>query len=171
MKTERMNADGHHQEAIAKLKKLAGNDADKKAAVATFEATLKTLITTRRTAVDMAVKNFQDGVVALKTERGTAMSSWSSSNEEALENAMESVRTACANGGESKEAALAFKKAMTASREEFKGAKSEFDFQTRLKALQQVRKDAIAKAVADFKTGFDAAKTILKTAMGESVSE
>lgn len=162
----RDTVDGKHDTRYDALMAKADTDA-KKAAVNTFKADVEAATATRRAAIDTAVKTFRAGVDSLIASKQSGFDTATTTFQQAVASAIQKAKDSCAGGTAPATVRETLKADIQSAREAFKNTRTTNDIQTELQALTTVRKNAVAAAVATFKTDMDSAKDALKTAFGE----
>jgi len=138
---------------------------EQKSAVTTFTTEVERLISVRRTAVDAAIKAFEDGAAALQSEADSAVGSLSSGVQTDVAAAFDAAAASCTAGKTGAEVVTELKTAMQAMHTKRVGDKGTYNFKDKFEALRATRKASVEKAMADFKTGMDAARTTLKASL------
>ncbi len=138
---------------------------EQKAAVETFTTAVETLVTARKAAVDAAIKSFEDGVAVLRPKIDTATIDRKTQVKADLDTIFNNAEAACTSGKTGPEVRAVIQAGMEAMRTKRTDTKGEYSFKDDFEALRATRKAAEEKAQSDFKTGFEIAKTALKTAL------
>lgn len=161
--------DARRAKLYAELEARADTDAEK-AAVVTFKETMDDLVKTRRAAVDAAITAFRSGVDASIATKKDGASSAYTDFKAAMDAAVAKAKSTCESGTDPDTVRDTFKSDMESAREALKGDRSELEkVGEKVKALAEVRKTAVEKALTEFKAGAEAARATLKAAFGETV--
>ncbi len=156
--------DDNRDSRYDRLEAKATTDAQKQA-VATFRASMETAIAARRTAVDAARTAYWNGVNQLVSSRQAALNQLVETYTSALETALNTAKTECAGGTEPATAREHFGAALRTANAAFaEGRKTLERFGPQVRTLAETRNTAIKKAMQDFRTAAEAARTILKAA-------
>lgn len=167
--------DGNRDEQDARRAKLyvelearADTDAEK-AAVVTFKETMDDLVKTRRAAVDAAIAAFRSGVDTAITSKKDGASSAYTDFKTAVDAAVAKAKSSCESGTDPDTVRDTFKADMDAARAALQDDRSDLEkVGEQVKALAEVRKTAVEKALVDFKAGAEKAREVLKAAFGET---
>lgn len=141
---------------------------EQKSAVSAYQTTIQTAIAKRRTDIDLAIKNFRQGVNTAVLAHKTAIDASVTVLKTATKNATEKAKTDCASGKDPKIVKQEFQASMETARKAFKTARdSAPKIDAQLKTLTETRKQAVDKAIEEFKTTAEKARQDLKTAFGK----
>ena len=133
-----------------------------KAAVATFEVTVESLVTERKATIDAAIKAFEDGVGVLRTTVDTTTGSVKTKVAADITEIFSTAKTACDAGKSATEVRDGMRIGMESMKAEHQTNREQYSFKAEFDALRTTRRTAEAAAVAKFKVGFEAAKVALK---------
>lgn len=136
---------------------------EQKKAVANFEETVQKAIETRRNAVDAAMDDFRDGVKkAIDSKQGavdTAMADFKNAKSAALEKA----KSDCDKGVAPATVRQNLRASLGLARQKFQTSRQNSEkVGTTVTALVATRKQAVEKALAEFKASMTQARTELK---------
>lgn len=157
----------NREQFYAKLGEKADTDA-KKQALEKFKITVETAVKTRRAAIDQAIENYREAVDKLVADRKAAIDAVKSTYRSATRLAFQNANDECAKND------VDPAKVREQLRADLKAARDKY--QTDIQAAEKVgksiqdlikaRREAVAKAVADFKTVLEKARVDLKAAFG-----
>jgi Na+-translocating ferredoxin:NAD+ oxidoreductase RNF subunit RnfB len=163
----RDKADQRREEWYARLEDKADSDTEKDAVVV-FKQTIESAVDTRREAVDTAIEAFRKGVDDAIAGRKSSMQSTRDDFKTAVETAIAKVKTDCDNGEKTATIRSSFKASLKAAREKLSTDKKDVDkVGKQVKALAEVRRVAVKKALDQFEVTRQAAIATLKDAFGE----
>lgn len=161
---------GERQEQFAKLEARAKTDAQK-AAVATFETTIKNAIATRQAAVDAAISAYRSGVNSLIATRQAAVDAAITKFKSAVSAAFAKAQSDCSSGVDPRIVKTNLQAALKAAREQLKlDIQKATNTQGQLKTLAATRKAAVQSAISTFEATAKAAVAALKAAFGTTSS-
>jgi hypothetical protein len=147
-----------------KLEENAQTDAQK-AAVAAFKVTVEQAVTDRRTAVDEAIAAFRKDVDALMGSKTTAVTGAMDTFQASVKAAFETAQTSCASGADPKTVRDTLRASLKDARAKLQVSRqSVVTAGDTIPALAATKKTAIDKAMQDFKTTMEKARTDLKAA-------
>lgn len=158
----RLKQDENFAAHIARLNEKATTD-EQKAAVAEFQETMKTAISTRRAAVDAAVDTFRDSVNKLVSTRQDGFAAAASTFKSSVEAAFDSASSDCSSGKDAKTIRQNLQANLKAAREKFISSRqSTAKISDQVQTLNETKKQAIEKAVSSFKATLESAVAELK---------
>jgi len=164
LSTKREQWDANRQEQFAKLLEHAATDSQKQA-VAKFKNAVEAAILARRQAIDTAIKTFRDGVKKAISERKTATDNAVKTFNDTVATAKTKAQDDCANGVDPKTVRLNYQQALKAARDKFQSDKKDIEkLHGSIEPLITAKKLATEKAIADFETAVEKARTDLKAA-------
>jgi hypothetical protein len=147
---------------IAKLTEKATTD-EQKAAVAKFQSTMEVAISVRRTAVDSAIDTFRNSVNKLVNDRQSSLVLAASAFKSSVAAAFNSAESDCSSGKDAKTIRQNLHASLKAAREKFVSDRQNVaKISDQVQALNQTKKQAIEKAIADFKAAMQNAVAELK---------
>lgn len=154
--------DANRVTLYAKLDAKATTSVER-AAVVEFKTAIDAAVTARRTAVDKVVADYRTALDKAVTDRqasvGAAISAFKTSRDAAIAQA----KTDCGAGKTPSDVRVIFTASMKAAQDALRAAvKALENRKDTLTPLAAARNADVKKAVADFKTAVDAAKTKLK---------
>lgn len=163
--TDRRGARDENREAhYAKLEARATNDAQKQA-VANFKTTVESAVVTRKASVDSAILALQQSIAQTIEARRVAVTAAKNELTTAKSAAIAKAKTDCSAGVDPKTVRETFRASMKAAQDKFRT-----DYQSigKLKgsfeSVRQIKKQAVEKAISDFKIVLEKARTDLKVA-------
>lgn len=140
---------------------------EQKEAVAAFKVKIETAVQVRQAAIDSAITTYRDSLDTLFVERKNAVDKAKADHRAAISEIFQKAETDCASGlspvtikAEVKEN---LSKAQNSYRADVVSIEKSAD---KVKDLADARKEAVNKAVEDFKATLNAAKIELKAAFG-----
>jgi hypothetical protein len=156
--------DANRNAQFSKLEEKATTEAQKKA-VSDFETIVKDAIAKRRAAVDVALEAFRSGVKDLINSRTEGASTDKTALIDAIHAAFEAAKSNCSDNTKLTDIKTILKKSIQAAREKFMADKKNTPkVGEGIQALIDARKEAVGKALADFKATMEKARTDLKKA-------
>lgn len=157
----------NREQFYAKLTEKADTDA-KKQALVKFKAAVEAAVKARRAAIDQANSVYRAAIDKLVASRKTAIDAAKSTYRVAVQAAFKKATDACAKSDAD------FAKIREQLKAELKAAQDKY--QTDVQAAEKVgksvqdlitaRRESVSKALADFKTALEKAKTDLKAVWG-----
>jgi hypothetical protein len=163
--TERTEHDAKRAERYDSMRAKATTD-EQKAAIEEFISTMEALIADRKEAVDTAITNFEEDAAALKVKADAARNEKTGDIEADTKAVFDDVRGDCTDSSTAEEIRAAIKTGLDTLHTQRKTDREMNTYKTEFEALRATRKAAVEAAIADFKAGFESAKTELKTALG-----
>lgn len=155
---------------FAKLNEKATTDAQK-LAVADFEKTTKTAISTRQVAVDAAIATFRAGVKNLIITHENGVSGDRTAFEATIKAAFDAAKNDCQNNIAAATVSTNLKNALAAARSKFKLDKQDVPkMGSDIQSLITARKQLVDKAFVDFKATMETARVALKKAFPADTS-
>jgi len=160
----RVKFDENRAEHYSKLEDKATTDSQKQA-VAAFKAAVEAAIATRKATVDAAIPTFRQGVDAAIASRKSAADTAVNAFKNSVDAANTKAKTDCAGGIDPKTVRQNLQTGLKAARQKLTSDIKELDkIESTVQSLIAVRKDALNKALLDFKTAVEKAKNDLKAA-------
>lgn len=160
----RNTRDDNREAQYAKLEAKATTDAQKQA-VASFKATVEAAVVTRKAAVDSAISALGQSVDQSIDARRAAVTTVTNEFKNAKSAAIEKAKADCAAGVAPQTIRETFRASMKVAQDKFK---SDYQAIEKLKgsfeSVRAIRKQAVEKAIADFKTTMEKARADLKAA-------
>lgn len=157
--------DSNRDDQFKKLEENATTDEQKKA-VADFEAAVKDAISIRRAAVDGALSVWRSGVKDLISARKQAITSDASAFGDAVKAAFDKAESDCQSGVSPTTIRMTLKSSIQAARvkyhEDRQGAPKVGG--VNIQTLITARRNAVSKAMIDFKAAMEKARSELKKA-------
>lgn len=157
--------DDNREAQYAKLEAKATNDVQKQA-VASFKTTVETAVATRRTALDSAISAVKQSVNQSIETRRTAVTTATSEFKNAKSTAIAKAKADCSAGVDAKTIRETFRASMKAAQDKFKSDYQAIEkLRGSFESVRDTRKQAVEKALADFKTTMEKAGSDLKAAL------
>lgn len=164
---KRSTWDQNREAQYAKLLSRADTDA-KKDAVADFKASIESAVAERRASIDKAIGDFRTGIDALATKRKAAIDEAVADFKAEVDGILDEAKSDCEDVDDPKALVESIRLDLTHAREDFAAAMKAIDLRGERDALVSTRKEAIAKAIADFKAKAEEARLKLKSAFGST---
>lgn len=159
--------DAKHEEIFAKVREAAQTD-EQKAAVEKFVSTVQAAVDARQAAVNNALNAHKAGIDREFNARWSEIDTAHAALKAARDAAFAKAREDCANGVDNKTVRTNLHADLKAAREVFRDtAKRTGAHHDAAKQHQQTLKDAVHKAVEDYKATVAGARDELKTALGQ----
>lgn len=156
--------DANRAKHFAKLEERAQTDEQKQAVVA-FTGAVNAAIAARRATVDTAIQNFRDGVGGLITSRKTSVDAAITTFKNSVQLALEKAQSDCASGVSPITVRKNLLADLKAAQEKFVSDKQDIEkMEDPTESLIAARKEAIEKAIDDFKATVEQARVDLKAA-------
>lgn len=156
----------NYQEHYAKLEARATTDAQKQTVTA-FKVMVEAAIAARKAIVDAAIQAFRSGIEQVITNRKLAIDAAISAFRSSVSAAIEKVKSDCASL-DSKTVRETFRQSMKTALDKFKSDRQAIEkLYTSIEPLHTARKEAINKAIQDFKAVMEKARVDLKAAFGQ----
>ncbi len=156
--------DRNRTEHYAKLETRATTDAQR-AAVAAFRATTELAITARKTALDSATQSFRQSLNQEITARQTAVDAAVNTFQSSRITAINQAKSGCAAGVDAKTVRETFHTNIRVAQAQFNNERQEIEKRKDLiEPIRVIQRQAIEKAIADFKTTMEKARTDLQAA-------
>lgn len=156
--------DDNREAQYAKLEAKATTDAQKQAIVS-FKAVVESAVVTRKAAVDSAISALQQSVDQSIDARRAAITTAKNEFTSAKSAAIEKAKADCAEGVAPQTIRETFRTSMESAQDKFK---SDYKAIEKLKgsfeSVRDTRKQAVEKAITDFKVTMEKARIDLKTA-------
>lgn len=147
---------------IAKLTEKATSD-EQKTAITKFQSALETALFAKRAAVDSALDTFRDSVNKLVSDRQSSLDAAAATFKNSVASAFDSAESDCSSGKDAKTIRQNLHANLKAARQKFvNDRQSVAKIGDQVQALNETKKQAIQKAVADFKTALQNAVSELK---------
>lgn len=171
LEQKRAKWDVNRVEHFAKLEEKAQTD-EQKQAVITFTKAVSEAIAVRRAAIDTAIQEFREGVTEAKASRKASTDELVSDFRDAIKAAVEKAEADCESGIDPKTVRENLRNDLKEARENFVSAKQGIEkLGTQMALLITTKKEAIKKAIEDFKEALEQAKDDLKAAFPEESEE
>ena len=171
LNAKRATWDANREEQFSALEAKATTDEQKKA-VADFKLKTKTAITTRRSAMDSAIKTFQAGMQTAIATRQGQIDQLISTSRTSRQTLLDKAKADCGSGVDAKTVMANFKSGMQANREKLQADRKNVEkMNVKVAALIEARKQAVEKALADFKASMEQARIQLKETFKGDVDE
>lgn len=152
------------------LEAKATTDAQK-AAVKTFEATVKEAISAREAAVDGAKATFRAGVEKLIDQNGQGKTDNREAFQAAVKTAFDQAQASCDKGTDPATVRTQLRAALEKAKSNFQSGKQTVPkVGTDIQALIDARNKTMNDAMTAFRQTMEQARTALKTAFGDSAS-
>jgi len=156
--------DENREEHFDKLEEKAETDEQKQAFLA-FKQAVTAAIASRRAAIDKAIDDFRQGVEQAKIDRKSAADTLRNTFRNSIRAAFQKAETDCDAGVDPATIRTNFRAEVNAAKEKFETDRKEMEkLQDMMKTLINTRKEAIEKAIDDFKTAMETARTEFKAA-------
>ena len=159
----RAKLDAERKAHYVSLKARVSTTAQQAAADA-FQAEVERLVTVRKSAVDVAIKAFEDGVSALRTKAGTAITGLNTKVTTNLSAIFDTAATSCTAGKANEVVVAEIKTGFMALKTAHEPERGQYAFRDQFIVLQKARLASTEAAAADFKVGMAAATAELKIA-------
>jgi hypothetical protein len=168
---KRAKWDTNRDEHFAKLEEKAVTD-EQKQALLVFKQAVAAAIAARRAAIDEAISNFRQGVEQAKVDRKSAADALRNAFRNSIQAAFQKAKADCDAGVDPATIRTNFRAEVKAAKDEFEIDRQELEkLQTSMEALINTRREAIKKAIDDFKAAMEKAKTDFKAAFPQEESE
>lgn len=142
--------------------------ADAQSAVNVFTETVRGLVADQRTAHDSARQAFQEGIDELLSVTGGDITDLLEDRRNAIDEALTQLKADCEDGATDAEARESFREVMDTMKTQFTDMRPQAaDYSDEIEALKANQAEAFAAAREAFKTGFSAAKEVLRAALAE----
>jgi hypothetical protein len=140
---------------------------EQKVTVETFRTAVENAVSKRQAAVDAAIATYRTASDKLITDRKLAVETAGAAHKSAVDAAIAKAKTDCAGGVDAAAVRSTMRAEIKSANDTFKTAsKRPEELSNQIKPLREARDAAIKKAVESFKTEFEAAKAVLKAALG-----
>lgn len=160
----RARQDKNRQEHYAKLEAQATTDAQKQA-VAAFKATVERANAAKNTATDAATQEFRQSVEQTIASRKSAVDAAVGAFKSARTATVNKARSDCATGVDQGTVRETYRASMKAAQDNFKNDRQTIEkLGDSLEPIRAGQKQAVAKAIAEFKTAMEKARADLKAA-------
>lgn len=164
----RSDADERRTAMYEKLSKRAKTD-EQQAALAVFKKTVEEAVETRRDAVDLAISEFRRGVDQAVAGRKDDMETAGERFKTAVEANLDQAQKGCENGTDQATIRTDFKSGLQSARAALANDRKASDkVGEQVKALAEIRRGAVKKALDEFKATLASARAELKKAFGET---
>ncbi len=159
--------DANRQTLYTKLEEKAKTD-DQKQAVANYKATVESAVTARRALVDDAISTFRSDVKQAIEDKTAVNTDAIEAFKNAVDSAITKAKSDCAGGVLPQTVRQELTSAIKAARETLKSeVQAKGELGKAIQALIETKKQAVEKAVSDFKATEESARQELKQAFGE----
>ena len=163
-------ADANRKEAYNKLSAQATTTSQKQA-LNTFKSAVEAAVKARKTAVDNALKTYQEGVLTLANSRNDASLALLTKLRNDIKAAFAQAKADCAAGKDTQMIKTNLLSSMRTAREQFTAERQKTnDLKSQLEALKSARNTAIRNAMQEFKQALERAKQDLKAAFNTATS-
>lgn len=168
---KRAKWDANRAEHFAKLEEKAGNDEQKQAAL-DFKEAMSEAISIRRAAINQAIQDFRQGTKEAIASRKASADSAVLALRTSIKSAFEKAESDCDTGIEARTVRENLRADLKTAKEQFTIAKQGIDkLGVQKEILIDQKKEAINKAIDDFKTAVETAKADFKAASAQENSE
>ena len=168
---KRAKWDTNRDEHFAKLEEKAVTD-EQKQALLVFKQAVTAAIAARRAAINEAIDDFRRGVEQAKIDRKSAADALRNTFRNSIRAAFEKAKTDCDVGVDPATIRTNFRAEVKTAKEKFESDRQELEkLQTSMETLINTRKEAIKKAIEDFKTVMETARTEFKAAFPQAETE
>lgn len=158
----RVGRDENRQEHYTKLESRATTDAQKQAVVV-FKTTVEAAVSARKAVVDNAIKAFRQSVDQSIASRKSAVDGAINTFKNAKIAAVEKAKADCAARVDPRTVRETFRTNMKAAQDKFKSDRQAIEtLKDTFEPIRTARKQAVEKAIADFKMIMEKARTDLK---------
>ena len=159
---KRAKWDTNRDEHFAKLEEKTGTDKQEQALLV-FKQAVTDAIASRRLAIDAAIQAFRQDVEQAKTDRKTAVNELRNTFQNSIQATFEKAKTDCDAGVAPATIRTNFRAEVKAAKDKFESDRQEIEkLQTTMEALINARKEAIKKAIDDFKAAMETARNDFK---------
>ncbi len=159
---KRAKWDANRAEHFAKLEERAQTDEQQQAVVA-FKETINASIATRRAAIDEAIQDFREGVKEAIASHKLSVDTVVSTFRNSIQSAFGKATSDCENGVDPRTARENLRADLRAAREKLASDRQEIEkLKTPKETLIAARREAIKKAIEDFKSELESARADLK---------
>jgi len=167
---KRTKWDTNREEHFAKLEEKAVTDGQKQALLV-FRQAVTTAITSRRAAIDEAIKNFRQGVEQAKINRKAKVDTLNNTFRNSVKAAFEKAKTDCDAGVDIATIRENFREEVKAAKDKFESDRKDLEkLQTSMETLITTRREAIKKAIDDFKLAMEKAESDFKVAFSSETT-
>lgn len=168
LQAKRTDSDASRQEAFAKLQAKGITEAQK-AAIVTFEATIKAGIDARRAAINTAVSTYTTDFDKLVASRQAKVDVSVNTFKAAVQAAVAKAKADCAAQVDAKTVKVTFNTSMNAAKKQFQTDRESLDnIRSATEKLRKTRDEAIRKAILNFQTLALKARADLKLVLSQS---
>lgn len=163
----RTNGDQDRQAIYQQLMAKATTE-EQKQAVTAFQNAIEAAVTTRRTAVDAALKTYWAALDSALAARRTAVATARQNFSASIQAALTTASTQCSSGVAPATVRKNFQASLEAAKTQFATNRKAIDkIGPQVKTIVQTRNAAVKKAMTDFKATAEQARTELKAAFGK----
>ena len=160
----RVKRDENRTEHYAKLEARAVTSAQKEA-VATFRATVESAITARKTAIDSATQSFRQSLNQVIIARQAAIDAAVNTFQSSRATAVNQARADCAAGIDARTVRETFHTNIRTAQAQFNNERQGIEMRKDLiEPIQGTQRQAIEKAITDFRATMEKARTDLQAA-------
>ena len=160
----RIKRDGNRTEHYAELEARATTDAQREA-VAAFRSTVESAITARKTAIDSATQSFRQSLNQVMTARQTAIDTAVNAFQSSQTTAVNQARADCTAGIDAKTVRETFHANIRTAQAQFNNERQIIEERKDLiEPIRGTQRQAIEKAIADFKATMKKARADLQAA-------
>ncbi len=162
----RETGDADRQAIYARLMANASTTEAHKQAVIQFQATVEAAVTTRRAAVDAAIKAYWDGMNSAMSGRQASIDAARTKFVAAINSAVSTAQASCASNADAGMVKAQFTASVSAAKTQFVTDRKGIDkYGPQVKALVQTRNVAVKKAFDAFHATMEQARITLKAAL------
>jgi len=160
----RVKREGNRTEHYAKLEARAVTDAQREA-VTTFRATVESAIIARKTAIDSATQSFRQSLNQVIIARQAAIDAAVNTFQSSRTTAINQARADCAAGIDARTVRETFHTNIRTAQAQFNNERQAIEERKDLiEPIQGTQRQAIEKAIADFRATMEKARTDLQAA-------
>lgn len=159
---KRARWDANRAEHFAKLDARAEGD-EQKQAVAAFSQAITAAIAVRRAAIDGAIQDFRQGIQQAVISRKSSADEAVSTFRNSVKSAFEKANSDCDDGVDPKTVRENLRADLKATREKFASDRQEIEkLKSSMEVLIVVKREAVKKAIDDFKAAIEQARADFK---------
>lgn len=164
----RKKRDERREEYYKKLEERA-KTTEQKNAVSKFQSQIEAAVKTRRAAIDAAIVAFQKGMDEAISGKTADAEAAAAAFQAAVKAALSEARSDCEDGDDPNAVRTTLRAKTKSAHETFQTARKNYeDLKSVIDSLSAVRKQAVQKAIDDFKVASEKAKTEFKESFSES---
>lgn len=171
LEEKRARWDVNREEHFTKMEERAQTD-EQKQAVVVFHRAVTEAIKARRAAIDGAIQNFRDGVDNVKLLRKSTIDEIVNNFREDVRAAFDKAESDCGSGVSPGTVRQNLHSDLKTAKEKFVNDRQSIEkLSTDMEPLIEAKREAIKKAIEDFKAVIEQARADFKAASGEETSE